>query len=383
MNSRTYVTIHDESGIEHNFYNDFDDMNLNIELLRGIYSFGYEKPSPFQQLSIVPISQQRNIIIQSSSCVGKNFCLYKTIQIIILTPTREYAINLFNLMRSLSKYLNINSCLCVGGSNIQETINNLRNGVQIVVGTPGRVFDMIRRGVICCETMKKLMFDEFDCMMGMGFGTEINQIVKYFSNANVILVCTPLSNDILNFANKFLENPIKIITRRPELTLDGVRQYYVNIPLLEYKCDVLLELLEVVSRIQVVVYCDKIQTIKDLQLLLQKKSYFISVLYSSLSTEERKESLNKFKSGSSNILLTTPQLYKVDSSMVSLVFNYDMDMTNEAYLERIGQSGCYGRKLMVVNFVLKEEFKKIKEFEKWFETRIKELTPSSDFFSNI
>jgi len=246
----------------------FDDMELRNELLRGIYAYGFEKPSAIQQKAVKPLLLGRDLIAQAQSGTGKtatfaigslqqvdidkNCC-----QVLILAPTRELAQQIHKVVIALGDYLNCRCHACIGGTAVREDIKKLEAGVQIVVGTPGRVYDMINRRALKPEDIKLFILDEADEMLSRGFKDQIYEVFRYLpSNVQVGLFSATMPNDVLELTQKFMRNPTRILVKRDELTLEGIRQFYVSVEKEEWKLGTLTDLYETVTITQAIIYCN-------------------------------------------------------------------------------------------------------------------------------
>ena len=232
-----------ESSEEIAIYSSFDDMGLREDLLRGIYSYGFEKPSAVQQRAIVPIISGRDVIVQSQSGTGKT-CVFsvgslqmldlslREPQCLILSPTRELAEQSQKVILALGDCMSVQVHACIGGKTLSEDSRRLDHGVHIVSGTPGRVFDMIRRRHLKTRSIKLLILDEADEMLNRGFKDQVNDIYRYLPfNTQCIIVSATIPQEILEMTEKFMKKPVKILVRRDELSLEGIRQYFVAVEL--------------------------------------------------------------------------------------------------------------------------------------------------------
>jgi len=222
----------------------FDEMGLNEDLLRGIYAYGFEKPSAIQQRAIRPIIMGRDVIAQSQSgtgktavfCIGALQCLDTTsneTQVLTLSPTRELAEQSQKVCLALGDYMNVQCHACIGGKSIAEDIRRLDYGVQVVSGTPGRVFDMIRRRNLRTRNLKMLVIDEADEMLNQGFKEQIYDIYRYLPpTTQVVLVSATLPQEVLDMTKKFMNEPVRVLVKRDELTLEGIKQFFVAVEIM-------------------------------------------------------------------------------------------------------------------------------------------------------
>ncbi|KAL7715882.1 RNA helicase [Entamoeba marina] len=374
----------DESGNGCHSYNDYDDMNFKVELLRGIYSHGFEKPSEIQKLGIVPIFQNRNVIIQAYSGSGKTACFVigclqlidsnvKNVQSIILAPTRELAYNIMGMSQSISEFLPINICLCVGGISMRENIEALRNGAQLIIGTPGRVFYLILNGFLDVEDTKKVVFDEVDWMLDMGFHDEITQIFKYISNATYVLVHATDMYDFQRLVQKYIDNPIRIISSKEVYTLDEIKQYYVNVATEDDKVVEVINFCKSLNHIKIVIYCNIARIAESLHNVLQKEGYKTTYINPNFRIEQMQTSLNDFRNSISNILIIPDTFLKEDLGIFSLHINFNFPRNKEQYLVRIRQSCRNENVVTIINFSTPDELNLLEDIKNYYSLQIEPL----------
>jgi|Transcript_8049 translation initiation factor 4A len=364
----------------------FDDMGLKEDLLRGIYGYGFEKPSAIQQRGIVPILQGRDTIAQAQSGTGKTATFsisalqlvdpnIKATQALILAPTRELAQQIQKVVRALGDYLKITSHACVGGTLVRDDVRILREGVQIVVGTPGRVFDMINRTVLDLRSVRLFTLDEADEMLSRGFKDQIYDIFQHLPpKVQVCLFSATMPADILEISQRFMRDPVRILVKRDELTLDGIRQFYIAIEKEEWKLETLCDLYETLTITQAIIYCNTRRKVDWLTDKMGQRDFTISAMHGDMTQQERELIMKEFRSGSSRVLITTDLLARgIDVQQVSLVINYDLPGNRENYIHRIGRSGRFGRKGVSINFVTNEDVRAMREIEAFYNTTIEEM----------
>ncbi|CAJ0586443.1 unnamed protein product, partial [Mesorhabditis spiculigera] len=380
----------DDGLIESNYdqiCENFDQMDLKENLLRGIYSHGFEKPSAIQQRAIVPACTGRDLIAQAQSGTGKTgtFSISvlqrvdeneKAIQALVLAPTRELAQQIHKVMTALANYQKIKIHSCVGGTAIRDDHRAFESGdVQVVVGTPGRVHDMIERGHLATDKIKMFVLDEADEMLSRGFKDQIYEIFKTMpTGVQVFLLSATLPADVLEVTKKFMRDPIRILVKKEELTLEGIIQYYVDVGKEEHKLDVLLDLYGAISVTQAVIFANTRRRVEELQAGLTKEKYTVSAIHGDMAQAERENIMRAFRSGSSRILITTDLLARgIDVQQVSLVINYDLPINRENYIHRIGRSGRFGRKGVAINFITPNDKQQIDDIQTFYNTLIDEL----------
>ncbi|KAL6064705.1 Eukaryotic initiation factor 4A-III [Balamuthia mandrillaris] len=368
----------------------FDNMNLKERLLRGIYAFGFEKPSAIQQRAIIPITQGRDVIAQAQSGTGKTATFSigvlqsldttsKETQALVLSPTRELAGQIQRVILSLGNYMNVRVHCCVGGTNIPEDMHKLEQGVHVVSGTPGRVFDMIRRKSLRTRNIKMLVLDEADEMLSMGFKEQIYDIYRYLPpSTQVVLVSATLSNEVLEMTTKFMNEPIRILVKRDEITLEGIKQFFIAVEKEEWKFETLCDLYDTLTITQAVIFCNTKRKVEWLTDKMRKANFTVVSMHGDMPQNERDEIMEQFRSGDARVLITTDLWARgIDVSQVSLVINYDLPNNRENYIHRIGRSGRFGRKGVAINFVKNDDVRILRDIEQFYATQIDEMvTPS-------
>ncbi len=374
----------------------FDNLNIKDELLRGIYSYGFEKPSNIQNKAIPIINKGTDLIAQSQSGTGKTGAFSigilnninleeKETQSIIISPTHELAEQTFEVMNNLSSYMKgINIKKVIGKTNIATSISELQENPHILIATPGRLLDMINRRYIFTDKIKSIVFDEADEILSRGFMDTIYQLIRYLNTTTqILLFSATIPDEILNLTIKFMNNPEKILVNKEELTLEGITQFYINCNIYKWKYDVLYDLYDSISINQCIIYVNTKKTLMDLVDKLTEKDFPLSYIHGELSSEERKDNLNNFKNGKTRILLSTDLLSRgIDIQQLSLVINFDLPKNKETYIHRIGRSGRYGRKGVSINFVCNNDIDNLNEIQKFYNTQILEMPENISDYIN-
>lgn len=362
-------------------------MGLKQDLLRGIYSYGFEKPSSIQSQAIVPITTNRDVIAQAQSGTGKTATFsigllqkvdpeIKGIQALVLSPTRELAEQSCSVASDLGRYLGINSVSCFGGIPMPVQIDLLRNpSTKIVVGTPGRVLDMIERKFLPTDSIRTFVLDEADVMLSIGFKEQIYSIFKCMNKeVQVVLLSATIPHELMKITEQFMRSPIQILVKNEELTLEGIKQYYVDTEQQEHKLSILVDLYNSISVNQAMIFCNSKRTVNFLAEKLAQQNFTVSPLHGDMSQEERNAILKRFRTGETRVLLTTDLLARgIDVQQVSLVINYDMPIDIENYIHRIGRSGRFGRKGIAINFVNENDKPTLARINAFYNTVIEEL----------
>merc|ERR1711990_1077923 len=334
------VAIDPEGLIESNYdkvTDNFDDMSLREDLLRGIYAYGFEKPSAIQQRAIVPCIAGHDVIAQAQSGTGKTatFAISvlesldvntKECQLLILAPTRELAQQIQKVVIALGDYMGVSCHACIGGTNVQQDIRVLEAGQHIVVGTPGRVYDMINRQALDPRGIKTFVLDEADEMLSRGFKDQIYDVFRYMSNKiQVILLSATMPSDVLEVTEKFMRDPIRILVKKEQLTLEGIKQFYIGVEREEWKLDTLCDLYETLTITQAVIFCNTRRKVDWLTEKMHSRDFTVSAMHGDMDQKERDIIMREFRSGSSRVLITTDLLARgIDVQQVSLVINYDL-----------------------------------------------------------
>ena len=364
----------------------FDSMRLKEDLLRGIYAYGFERPSAIQQRAIVPIIQGRDVIAQSQSGTGKTAvfsigalqCLdttSNTTQVLTLSPTRELAEQTQKVLLSLGDFMNVQCHACIGGKSIGEDIRRLDFGVQVVSGTPGRVLDMLQRKNLRSRDIKMLVIDEADEMLNKGFKEQIYDIYRYLPpSIQVVLVSATLPQEVLDMTKKFMNEPVRILVKRDELTLEGIKQFFVAVEKEEWKFDTLCDLYDTLTITQAVIFCNTKKKVDWLASKMRENNFTVSAMHGEMPQKERDTIMEEFRSGGSRVLIATDVWGRgLDVQQVSLVINYDLPNNRELYIHRIGRSGRFGRKGVAINFVKDDDIRILRDIEQYYSTQIDEM----------
>lgn len=376
-----------ETNVEVKVYDKFDSMGLKEELLRGIYAYGFENPSAIQARAIVPVLSGRDTIAQAQSGTGKTGTFAVSIlqridvevpecQALILAPTRELAQQIQKVTMAIGDYMKVKVHACVGGTAIREDIAALRDGVHIVVGTPGRVFDMIQRDALRLRKLKLFVLDEADQMLDRGFKEQIYEIFSCGlpTDTQVALFSATMPSEAMELTKKFMRDPITILVKKEELTLDAIKQFYIACEKEEFKLDTLCDLYETLTITQAIIYCNARRKVDWLTESMKTRDFTVSCTHGDMDMKEREMILKEFRAGATRVLITTDLLARgIDVQQVSLVINFDLPTNRENYIHRIGRSGRFGRKGVAINFVTAGDVKYMKDIEQYYNTSIGEM----------
>ena len=393
----------DLNDIDDDIINEWDDekLNLKTEILRGIYSYGFEKPSPIQKKGLIPMVQineetkkRNDILAQAQSGTGKTGCFVigtlqiidfkdKNTQALILAPTHELANQIYKVMDEISRYCKITLQLLVGGKPIENDKKLLKQNPHIVIGTPGRVYDMIVRNYLITKNIKLIVCDEADEMLSYGFKEQVYNIFKYMPDTIQIgLFSATVPKAVHNLIQSFMSDYKEIRVKNDMLTLEGIQQYYINLENDNNKFDCIKDIFGGLSISQCIIYCNTTKRVDQLYNAMKEEKYPVEKIHGKMSYDDRTKINKDFRSGSSRFLITSDLFARgIDVQQVSVVVNFDVPKNVSTYLHRIGRSGRWGRKGIAINFVTKYDTDKIKYFEQYYSTQIDEMP--SDFTNHI
>jgi len=298
----------------------------------------------------------------------------------ILSPTRELSIQTKKVIDSIGgQFANLTTQLLIGGTSTDDDMVLLyENTPHIVIGCPGRVHDMLRRKKLKSEHLKIIVLDEADEMLSQGFKEQVYNIFQYLPKEIQVTLFSATMPDILNsLTEKFMRNPVKILVKADQLTLEGIEQYYVALDSDDQKYDTLKDLYGIFSVSQCIIYCNSVRRVQDLYEAMVQDHFAVCQIHSNMEKDERQASYQDFSSGKQRVLISSNVTARgIDVQQVSTVINFDIPKCIHTYLHRIGRSGRWGRKGMGINFVTRRDARKMKEIEQHYETEIKELPAS-------
>ena len=366
----------------------WESLNLNEDLSRGIYRFGFEKPTPIQEKAIPAIIEGRDVIGQGQSGTGKtgSFTIgalqkvdiaSRTTQVLMLAPTFELVKQISSVVSSLGSAMEgLVVKTLVGGTSVNDDSNDLRNNCpHVVVGTAGRVYDMIRRRSLLTNNIKIFVLDEADEMLSKGFKEQMYDIFKYLNdNVQVALFSATMPEEMLTLSEKFMRDPVKIVMKTEELTLECIQQYYVAMNDDQSKYDALKDLFAFLQVSQCIIYVSTVKRVEDLYNTMITDGFPVCCIHSSMDKSERDKSLQSFRKGAFRVMVSSGVTARgIDVQQVSTVINFDMTRSYETYLHAIGRSGRFGRKGLAINFVTKHDIDFMRRLEKHYNITISEL----------
>lgn len=364
---------------------EFDDYPLKEDLLKGIYSYGFEKPSSIQKRGIPAILSGRDIIAQSQSGTGKTatFCISslqmiekekEEVQVVIISNVRELAEQSYNVISNLNNFLNYKIKLLIGG-NILET-NDL-NKNHIIICTPGKLISMINSNKINLNNLKLLVIDEADEMLDdkAGFINQIKMIVNNISKeTQIVITSATLKYNTLNITEKFMNNPLKLIIKNSELTLEGISQFYVLLNSDSVKLDCLMDIYSSICVSSTIIFCNSKKKAQWLSDQLKIKNFAVKCIHGDIEQKERDIIYKDFQRGVFRIIISTDIWSRgIDINSVGFVVNFDLPYKKESYIHRIGRSGRYGKKGVAINFINDKEYHYLKKIEEYYSTQIFEM----------
>jgi len=372
---------------QHEPIESFDDMNLDDKLLRGVYNYGFERPSIIQQTGIRPLMDKCDVIGQAQSGTGKTATFSigmlsiidntsDHLQVLMVAPTRELADQIYNVISSLGSYTKTRFVKLIGGESVRNNINALeRKHPHIAVGTPGRILDMLEKRVLDPNHLAYLVIDEADEMLSQGFKEQIQNIITQLTeDVHIALFSATMSPEILQLTDKFMRDPVKILVKREEMTLQGIQQFYINVERDNWKFETICDIYENMTINQSIIYCNQKRNVDYLYKKLTEQHFVCSCIHGNMDYAERNQVMKKFRTGEARVLISTDLLARgIDVQQVSVVINYDLPVQIENYLHRIGRSGRFGRKGFGLNFVTEQDFPRLREIEKYYETQIEPL----------
>lgn len=373
----------------------WEDVNLDLKtkLLRGIFAYGYENPSAIQKKVLYPMTRylkdgkKCDILAQAQSGTGKTGAFSistlenideskKITQGLILAPTRELARQIHGVISEFSKFMNIEIKLLIGGTPVNEDKKSLEKNIpHIIVGTPGRVQDMVKRGFLKLENLVEFVIDEMDEMLAEGFKEQVYEIMGQLpDNIQVGLFSATVGEDIKDITETFLRHPIKILVKKDLLTLQGIKQYYVNVSNDSDKYATVKDLFDNLSIAQAIIYCNSVKRVDELHEAMVEDGFPVEKIHGKLRENERKQTAKDFKRGKCRVLISSDLFARgIDVQQVSIVINFDIPKNVHTYLHRIGRSGRWGRKGLAINLQSKYDLAKLKDIEEYYNTEVIEM----------
>jgi ATP-dependent RNA helicase DeaD len=362
----------------------FDELELSSNILRAVEEMGFEEMSPIQAKAIPVILEGKDIVGQAQTGTGKTAAFgipllmkidpkNRNLQTIVLCPTRELAIQVAEEVRKLATFMHGIKILPVyGGQEISKQIRSLKSGVQIIIGTPGRVMDHMRRKTVKFENVNMVILDEADEMLNMGFREDIETILSQVpEERQTVLFSATMPSPILDIARTYQKNAEMIRVVKKELTVPKIEQYYYEVTP-RNKEEVLSRLLDMYNPKLSLVFCNTKKQVDELTSALQGRGYFAEGLHGDLKQQQRDRVMHSFRNGRTEILVATDVAARgIDVDDVEAVFNYDVPQDDEYYVHRIGRTGRAGRDGRAFTLVVGREIYKLKDIMRYCKTKIK------------
>lgn len=369
----------------------FSDLGISEEILRAVEDMGYTQPSTIQSQSIPLLLEGQDVIGQAQTGTGKTAAFGIPIidqvdtsinkpQALILCPTRELAVQVEGEIVKLSKYKRGLSSTCIyGGEAIDRQIKSLKKGVQIVVGTPGRIMDHMDRGTLKLDMVSIIVLDEADEMLDMGFREDIENILSDCpEDRQTVFFSATMPKPILDLTRKFQNNPAHVKVLRKELTVENISQVYYEVkPTL--KIELMTRLMNLNQYKLSVVFCNTKRVTDEVTEELIARGIQAEALHGDLSQAQRTKVMNKFRKGHCSVLVATDVAARgIDVDDVEVVFNFDLPLDEENYVHRIGRTGRAGKSGAAISFVTgRKDMFRIKDLEKFIKTSITKMSPPS------
>lgn len=375
-------------------YASFDEMGLGDELLRGIYSYGFERPSEIQTMAIVPMRERRDILAQAQSGTGKTGTFIiggltnidtslNEVQMVVLCPTRELADQTTTVANGIGEYMGIRVHTVTGGTSVSEDLSILNQSrigpahvPHLLVATPGRLYDLLHRKAVNPKTIRVLVLDEADQMLEARFREQVHCILGmgWSDKTQVALLSATMIPELAAVAKSLLNNPVTILLNQDEVTLDGIKQWYVKVERDEYKLDTLCDIWEHLSIQQATIFVNTRARAEWLAEQMRGRGFDLDFIHGDMPVGERKSRMQEFRSGKCRVLISTDLIARgIDVQQISAVINFELPVQRENYIHRIGRSGRYGRKGASINLVTEREMRAQAEIESFYGTKINVL----------
>jgi superfamily II DNA/RNA helicase len=382
-------------------YDTWDSMDLKDEVLRGLYSSKFNYPSKIQAYSVIPMKEGFDIIAQAQSGSGKTPAFITGIleriddtkpfiQAIILANTKELASQIKYNFDMMAEYMEAKSLLCIGGKpDVDELENdNIYNilkegGIHVIIGTPGKIIKLIQKKKIKTSTIKTLVLDEADELLGINFIDQIKQIIMSLSQETQICIFSATYNKrVVAHTQSFMRKDMikKIKVDKQEVSISDIKQYFIFTPE-EHKIDCLLDLYGIFSIAQTIIYVNKKKNVEWLSSELIKHNYTCGVLHADIDAKERVDTMKEFRKGNIRVLIASDLIARgIDIEQVKVVINFDIPNRKETYIHRIGRTGRFGRKGIALNFVTKDDAEMMEYIEKNTKSIIEPFPENKDEF---
>lgn len=367
---------------------EWDDVDMNMNVLRGIYAYGFEKPSTIQKKTVPYIIAGRDVIGQAQSGTGKTgaFCVGTLNQIdckknetqaIVIAPTHELARQHENVCKNIGTFVNCRTHILIGGTSIDKDQEILTSDEvpHILFACPGRLHDMLRRGHIDPKTIKIMCIDEADELLSSCFKEQIYHILQYMnSDMQIAIFSATMPEPVKDLTKRFMRDPVTTYVNSDELTVAGITQFYINLGNDQQKYEVIKDIFSSVTLSQTIIYCNSVKRVQDLTDALIQDGFPVSCIHSNFDENERKKIIQDFTKGLTRVLISSDITARgIDVQQVNVVINFDLCKDKHKYLHRIGRSGRWGRKGVAINFITRRDQSILKEIEEYYKTEINEF----------
>ena len=366
----------------------FNDLPLSKDVLRGIKALGFKKPSPIQAQSIMPLLEGRDVIGQAQTGTGKTAAFgipmvesinlsENRVQGLVLAPTRELAVQIADHLSKISRYTGVRVCPIYGGEKISRQIRQLKRGVHIVVGTPGRVIDHLERGTLKLRAVRMVVLDEADRMLDMGFVKDINKILdKVPKDKQTSLFSATIDRNVLKICNKYMDRPEKILVSKDEIALEQIEQRYVRVDHMS-RYPILKELIDDLRIRKALIFTRTKRGAYKLSKRLKRSGYNANALHGDLSQPQRDRVTRSFRNDRIDFLVATDIAARgLDIGGITHIINYNIPRETLAYFHRIGRTARMEAEGAAITFVAHGEEKALAEIKAQTSTRITELKTS-------
>lgn len=381
-----------------NIIHSWDELEIEPKILRGIFAYGFEKPSPIQQRAIKHVVEGRDVIAQAQSGTGKtatftigalqhvNSSESKT-QVLVLSPTRELSTQTARVISNIGTFMEgLKVQTLFGGAAVEEgsSFSN-KNVPHIICGCPGRVYDMMRRDRIGSKNIKLVILDEADEMLSSGFKEQVYNIFQFLNqDVQVCLFSATMPDDINNIIEKIMRNPVRISVKREQLTLEGISQYFIAVDDDRQKYTTLKSIFSHITLSHTIIYCNSIKRVQDLYEAMCEDGFPVCRIHSNMDKYERDKAFIDFRNGHSRVLISSNVTARgIDIQQVNVVINFDLAKCVHTYLHRIGRSGRWGRKGVGINFITRRDVMQMRKIEEHYSTQINEMPSDFGFLSKI
>jgi translation initiation factor 4A len=373
----------------------FDDMGLDERILRGVYAAGFEKPSPVQEKAIKPMMLGRDVLAQAQSGTGKTGTFViggisrintelNEVQMVVISPTRELAEQTASVAKSIGSYINLRVHTATGGPPVSADIDVISQSKlrqphvpHMLVVTPGRFYDLLHRKVLSPNTIRVLVLDEADQMLEARFREQVHCILSlgWPITTQVALLSATMTPDLVAVAKSLLRHPVEILLEPEEVSLEGIKQWFVEVQREDHKLDTICDLYDHLSIQQATIFVNTRQKAEWLADQMRRRGFDLNYIHGDMDVADRKHRMSEFRSGKCRVLISTDLLARgIDVQQISIVINYELPLQRENYIHRIGRSGRFGRKGASINLIAAGRERNAQmEIETYYNKKILEL----------